>query len=280
MEKLVLYELLSDDDSSDYTSEDKEYMYRKKRLLSNQMIESDFISHFRLKSAVVNNLIKEFEKQKFQRLPGVIGCLDGSHIKVDRPIRNPDSYYNRKTYFSIHMQGICNHQKKFIDVYIGYTGSIHDARVFRNSHVIDNMRALPNGRWVLGDSAYPCLKFLLTAYRDNGYLSNEQTKYNKVFSSTRIYIEHVFGILKQRFRQLYHLKLRNISLIVKIIKACCVLHNMGQEEDLQFLEVPLEVDFEDMADDVNENSAEGGQDIRQEVTAIINSLFCLYIFIL
>jgi len=31
----------------------------------------------------------------------VIGAIDGSHIRVDKPSSDPDSYYNRKKYFSI-----------------------------------------------------------------------------------------------------------------------------------------------------------------------------------
>lgn len=33
--------------------------------------------------------------------PGVIGCIDGTHIKIDKPEQDPDSYLNRKHFFSI-----------------------------------------------------------------------------------------------------------------------------------------------------------------------------------
>lgn len=35
--------------------------------------------------------------------PGVIGVIDGTHIKIDRPSEDPDSYLNRKHFFSIHV---------------------------------------------------------------------------------------------------------------------------------------------------------------------------------
>lgn len=47
------------------------------------------------------------EKQEIERFfrekhfPGVIGAIDGSHIRIDKPTQDPDSYYNRKKYFSI-----------------------------------------------------------------------------------------------------------------------------------------------------------------------------------
>lgn len=33
--------------------------------------------------------------------PGVIGAIDGSHIEIDKPDDDPESYINRKGYYSI-----------------------------------------------------------------------------------------------------------------------------------------------------------------------------------
>lgn len=173
-------------------------------------------------------------------MPGVIGMIDGTHIKIDKPHSNPIPYYNRKKYFSIVLQGISDHKKKFTDIFIGFPGSCHDARIFRDSDVREKLRDLRGDRWILGDSAYPCLKYLLTPYRDNGHLNELQRHFNKTLSSARVHIKHTFRILKQRFRILYHIKLKNIELIVKIIKSCCVLHNLSDIEDLNNMEPPLE----------------------------------------
>lgn len=35
--------------------------------------------------------------------PGVIGAIDGSHVKIDKPTEDPDSYLNRKHFYSIHV---------------------------------------------------------------------------------------------------------------------------------------------------------------------------------
>ncbi|XP_018394875.1 PREDICTED: putative nuclease HARBI1 [Cyphomyrmex costatus] len=61
--------------------------------------------------------------------PGVVGIIDGCHIPVSSPIEHPDSYINRKSFHSIILQGICDHKMKFIDVFTGICGSVHDARV-------------------------------------------------------------------------------------------------------------------------------------------------------
>lgn len=39
-------------------------------------------------------------------IPGVVGCIDGSHIPIIQPSKFGKSYYNRKGFYSINMQGI------------------------------------------------------------------------------------------------------------------------------------------------------------------------------
>jgi len=124
---------------------------------------------------------------------------------------------------------------------------------------------------LLGDSAYSCLKGLMVPYRDNGHLTRAQRTFNRKLSSCRVIIENAFGCLKQRFRQLYHLKLRDIVRIVGVIHACCVLHNMANERDLEFLEPPMIDEYPDMEeqDYVIENELyrehESGMNIRNEI---------------
>lgn len=70
-----------------------------------------------------------------KRFPRTVGAVDGTHIKINRPKHDQESYFTRKKEHAIHVQGIVDHRKKFIDVFVGYPGSVHDARVFRNSDV-------------------------------------------------------------------------------------------------------------------------------------------------
>ncbi|XP_071632700.1 putative nuclease HARBI1 [Temnothorax longispinosus] len=182
-----------------------------------------------------------------KEFPGVIGAIDGSHIRVDKPIEDPNSYINRKQYFSLHLQGVVNHNMKFIDVFVGYPGSVHDARVFRNSPIRNDLRELcGDNYYLLGDSAYPCLKQLIVPYRDNGHLTRAQRNFNQKLSSCRVVIENAFGCLKQRFRQLYHFKLRDIIRMVRIIHACCVLHNMANAREVEYFEAPMEDEYPDI----------------------------------
>ncbi|XP_043469299.1 putative nuclease HARBI1 [Leptopilina heterotoma] len=172
--------------------------------------------------------------------PGVVGAIDGTHIRIDRPSEDKDSYINRKQYFSIHMQGVVDHNKKIIDICVGYPGSVHDARVFRESIISTKLEDFcGDDGYILGDTAYPCLKHLLVPYKDRGHMTRAQVKFNQKLSSCRVVVENAFGSLKQRFRQLYYMKLKNIVRLIEIIVACCVLHNLANANDLQLFEPPI-----------------------------------------
>ena len=47
----------------------------------------------------------EFWKEN-NHIPGVVGCIDGTHIRIKRPVHNGQGYYNRKGYYSMNVQGI------------------------------------------------------------------------------------------------------------------------------------------------------------------------------
>lgn len=51
---------------------------------------------------------EEIKKSKLHfyqkhRIPGVIGCVDGTHVSIIRPPVNPHLYINRKGYYSINV---------------------------------------------------------------------------------------------------------------------------------------------------------------------------------
>ncbi|XP_058811121.1 putative nuclease HARBI1 [Topomyia yanbarensis] len=135
----------------------------------------------------------------FKKFPNVIGAIDGTHVEIPKP-RNDDSYNNRKLTQSIQVQLVCNAKKQFLDVFCGYPGSVHDARVWRESPLYAYLNSaqctVPNDMHLVGDSAYPLDTFLLRPYKDNGNLSPEKINFNKVHSSTRMVIENAIGLLK------------------------------------------------------------------------------------
>lgn len=150
---------------------------------------------------------------------------------------------------SICLQAICNSNRKFLDIFVGYPGSVHDNRVFENSDIHKKLSTACGNYIILADSAYRCSKYVITPYRDNGRLTRQQKLFNRSHSSARVCVEHSFGVLKQRFRQLYYCKLRGIDKICHFIRACVVLHNMIDNEDfIEQSEMPnAEVEDEDIS---------------------------------
>ena len=65
--------------------------------------------------------------------PQAAGAIDGSHIPIIRHDESASDYYNRKGYYSVIMQAMVDHRGLFMDVYIGWPGKVHDARVFVDS---------------------------------------------------------------------------------------------------------------------------------------------------
>ena len=123
--------------------------------------------------------------------PQCVGAVDGTHIPIVSPRECPADYYNRKGWHSIILQGTVDHLGRFMDVYVGWPGRVHDARVFSNSSLYKRGQAgtlLPHCRKslsgsdvplvILGDPAYPLLPWLMKAYPNNGHLSCEQKKFN------------------------------------------------------------------------------------------------------
>lgn len=49
------------------------------------------------------NIERHFREKGF---PGVIGAIDGTHIKIDKPKDDPDSYLNRKHFHSIQVSSL------------------------------------------------------------------------------------------------------------------------------------------------------------------------------
>ena len=63
-------------------------------------------------------------------VPQCVGAIDECHIPIASPAMNRTDYYNRKGWYSMILQGVVDHSYRFIDINIGWPGSVHDARVF------------------------------------------------------------------------------------------------------------------------------------------------------
>lgn len=208
-------------------------------------------------------------------MPGVIGCIDGSSIPIRTPAHKIKSTYsNRHDIPSITLQAICDYKKKFIDVFTGAPGKIHDARVFGLSDICKELPLICENKYhIIGDGAYSIRNWLLVPYKNYGNLTEEQRTFNKTFCATRVLIENAFGLLKSRFRQLLQIEMHSVDKITKFIISCCVLHNMCIDMhdyiDLDDLDEVLNLYNENELIDSNDALRRNGEAKRD---AIKNSL--------
>lgn len=154
------------------------------------------------------------------------------------------------------LQAVCDHKKQLLDIYVGYPGSVHDSRVFRNSPLSNSLADRCGRYFLLADSGYPLKPNVLTPYKDRGNLTPRQRNFNNKLCKNRYVIEHCFGILKQKFRQLYHLKLRKIAFMVHFIRAACVLHNICINDNVN---LPVE-NIQNIGDNDGQNDIEAIDD--------------------
>lgn len=99
-------------------------------------------------------------------IPNIVGAIDGTHIRIKAPKYHPQDYFNRKGYYSLNLQVVVDSKKKFIDIYCGEPGSLHDNRVLRRSELFkkcdENASILfPQNCFLLGDSAYAVKTWLI-----------------------------------------------------------------------------------------------------------------------
>ena len=171
--------------------------------------------------------------------PQCVGAIDGTHIPIIAPKQNALDYYNRKGHHSVVMQAMVSSNYTFMDVYVGWPGSVHDARVLANSKLFREAEAgtlLPEIKksicgidvplLILGDPAYPLLPWLMKPYTDNGRLSAKQWRFNYQLSRARMVVECAFGRLKGRWRSLLKRNDTSIQFLPNYVAACCVLHNI------------------------------------------------------
>lgn len=111
-------------------------------------------------------------------------------------------------------------------------GSVHDARVMRNSNLFrrmsDGWRPIP-GAIILADSGYPLVNWLIPLAHIN--VQDEAViRFNRAHKSTRRIVENSIGILKEKFPVLNHMRVDPIF-ASNVFKPCTTLCNISRQEE-------------------------------------------------
>ena len=159
----------------------------------------------------------------------------------------------RKGFYSVILQAVVDHNLLFTDLFIGWPGSVHDARVLANSALYrrcnskewlqgDSLRVNNTNLsiFLIGDSAYPLLPWLIKPFSTSPSLSLQQKTFNYRICRGRVVVELAFGRLKARWRRLLKRNDMLVTNVPNVIAACCTLHNIcevhGDVFDEEWLE--------------------------------------------
>ncbi|XP_049283827.1 putative nuclease HARBI1 [Anopheles funestus] len=140
-------------------------------------------------------------------IPGIVKCVDGTHIRIIAPVFDRDYHYNRKGFYSLNAMVVCDHKMRFRYVDTRYSGSNHDSHVW-NVHGIDDI--FDQRRLSHAPPGHPHKKLYSTQI------------------TRREIIERTTGVLKNRFRyvlgacQLQYTPVK----AGQITNVCCILHNI------------------------------------------------------
>ena len=167
-----------------------------------------------------------------------------------------------------------NGQKLFLDISAGFPGSLHNARVLRNStlyrraecdEVLNNPTARVGHReippYLVGNSAYPLGPWLQKPFPE-ATRDRDEIAFNRELTAARVSVECAFGILKSRWRILGKQFDSEINFAVKTAIACAVLHNFCIWNG----------DDWDERDEDDTNVMQDGDNIREVLKEYISSL--------
>ena len=229
------------------------------------------------------SVIDGFGKRGF---PQCGGAVDGTHIPIEAPRYNAADYYNRKGWHSVSLQGVVDHEAFFTDIYVGWPGRVHDARVLKNSDIyvrgesgclfpsncIQSINGVNVPVVLIGDPAYPLRPWLMKPYINSGSLTPEQLCFNTRLSGARVIVEHAYGRLKGRWRCLRNRLNVSVADVPELVGACCTLHNICQAHGESFDETWLNTSCPtapSLGDDTD--SSANGEITRRAITAYLSN---------
>ncbi|KAM8831637.1 LOW QUALITY PROTEIN: putative nuclease HARBI1 [Spinachia spinachia] len=120
-------------------------------------------------------------------MPNTIGAIDCTHVHIQAPRKNEWEFI-KKGRHSINVQLVCDADLIITNGIVKWHGSVHDARILRESALYKDLQANRPDGIILGDSAYPLLPWLMTPVL-------KQARFNTARCRARCAIERLNGVL-------------------------------------------------------------------------------------
>ncbi|KAI4979029.1 hypothetical protein ZWY2020_015782 [Hordeum vulgare] len=179
---------------------------------------------------------KDEIKSKFEKIHKMNNCC-GVICATQIPF-GPNWEKNKTT----QMQVIVDPEMRFRNIWLGSAGSINHINILYDSHLFNGCEkggrlngsklkvALDGsevGEYIIGDTGYPLLPWLLTPYQEED-LSDTKAEFNRRHSAARTCALKALARLKDTWKCLQGEVWwpANLETLSKIIYACCRLHNI------------------------------------------------------
>ncbi|KAJ1690085.1 hypothetical protein LUZ63_014240 [Rhynchospora breviuscula] len=202
------------------------------------------------------------EGTQYALFKDALGAIDGTHIPAFPNKKDPckDRFINRKGDFTQNVMAAVDFDGNFLAIVAGWEGSTHDNMILRFA-LEEGFLFVPPGKYYLVDAGYANTPQFLAPYRKISYhletfrdraRSRGEYRYDKpeeLFNHRHVQlrnvVERTFGVLKGRFHILKDMAPFEFDIQVKIVGACCTLHNfinhhnkLQNVSDESFFQVP------------------------------------------
>lgn len=173
--------------------------------------------------------------------PNCCGAIDATHIIMTLPaVQTSDDWCDQENNYSMLLQGIVDHEMRFLDIVTGWPGGMPVSRVLKFSgfyklcenggRLNGDMKKLSGGteirEYIVGGIGYPLLPWLITPYEDIG-LSGCISAFNSAHENVKMLAVRAFSYLKGSWRILNKVMWRpDKRKLPSIILVCCLLHNI------------------------------------------------------
>lgn len=197
-----------------------------------------------------------------------IGLVDGTLLRLEfKPQTNGEAYYTRKGCYAVNALIACDDVARVRQIVVGWPGSVHDNRVWRNSPSnLNRSEFFSPKEYLLGDSAFQASSVMVPAFKKpaGGVMDPNHTYFNSKLAAIRIVSEHCIGLLKTRFQYLNGIrskltKRRHLRKIIRYVTCACIMHNLLIAEP-----VP-----EEWEDDIRRNGRSNDLDETDELNMAV-----------
>ncbi|XP_050237807.1 protein ANTAGONIST OF LIKE HETEROCHROMATIN PROTEIN 1 [Mercurialis annua] len=183
----------------------------------------------------------KFQFESLFGLPNCCGAIDATHIVMTLPaVETSDDWCDQENNYSMFLQGVVDHEMRFLDIVTGWPGGMTVSRLLKCSgfykrcengeRLNGNLRELSQGaeirEYIVGGVGYPLLPWLITPDGSDEQ-SDAMSSFDTRHEMARLLAVNSFLQLKGSWRILNKVMWRpDKRKLPSIILVCCLLHNI------------------------------------------------------